>query len=64
MIRFNGGGRVDHRLTVRDPATLKEVVRDGDESVGVVAFTPDGRVLAAGRTDGVIRFLAPGQAGR
>jgi WD40 repeat protein len=63
-IMFNGGGRVDHRLTVRDPATLKEVVRDEDKSVGVVAFTPDGRVLAAGRADGVIRFLAPGQAGR
>ena len=34
---FNGGGRVDHRLSFRDPATLKEKAKSAYTSVSVLA---------------------------
>jgi WD40 repeat protein len=57
VICFNGGGEVDHRMTFRDPATLKEQSRHGAESAGVLAFSPDGKTLAIDGKGGAILLL-------
>jgi WD40 repeat protein len=57
VIFCNGGGRVDHRLSFRDPATLKEQAKFDCTSVSVLAFSPDERFLALGSASGEIRLL-------
>lgn len=52
------GGSVDPRMTFRDPDTLKERSKHGNETARVLAHSPDGRTLAIGSADGEIRLLA------
>jgi WD40 repeat protein len=51
------GGGTDPTLTLRDPAALQERAKfDGVKSAAVLAFSPEGALLASGDTAGVVRL--------
>jgi WD40 repeat protein len=52
-----GDGSDDTRLTLRDPATLK-ALKSFEEGFEVLAISPDGKEVAVGQHDGVVRFYA------